>query len=318
MTSSTGLLRFRCPGCGAPLQSARADRFECSQDGSHFGLEDGIWRFLPQTDRDRWQGFLDLYSEVRRDEGWRGATENAYRRALPSVPATDPHYKIWQIRASSLRVLRRKTLAPLARSLSRPLLIADLGAGNGWLANRLADDHHRIAAVDLDDNRDDGLGAIRWYGHDSIVAVQASFERLPWIDGLFDVAVFNGSLHYAQDAETPLAEALRTLRAGGRLVILDTPFYRQQSSGDIMLAERNQDFRSRHHTISSVEHEGFLTRSRLEALGRKLGVRWHVRRPWYGLDWALRPMKNRLLRLREPARFLVVEGQRINEVSFPR
>lgn len=308
--TNPGLAPFACPRCGTVLTPAGDDRLTCPADGSAFSREDAIWRFLSTDERDRWRGFLDLYSRVRREEGWRGPSEPDALRALPEVPATDPRRTIWNIRRISLETLKRRTVAPMRARRGRPLRIADLGAGNGWLGNRLAEDGHRIAAIDIDDDESDGLGACRSYRRDQLIAVQATFERLPWPDESFDLAVFNGALHYAVDIATPLTEALRVLRADGRLVILDSPFYRRRSSGERMIEERDRSFRERHRARSSIDHEGFLTRARIEEVGRALGVDWRILRPWYGLDWALRPLKNRLLGLREPARFFYVEGRR--------
>lgn len=271
---------------------------------------DGIWRLLDAHDHARWNAFVDLYRAVREDEGWRRPLPSAWYQALPIVPGDDPHRFVWGVRAVSYRVLLKRIVGPLTRQLGRSLSVVDLGAGNAWLAYRLAGLGHQVAAVDLDDDPLDGLGAWRNYGDPPpFVPVQASFETLPWPDQSFDLAVFNGALHYAPDAGAVLGEAVRVLRRQGRLAILDTPFYRHEASGRTMVEERDRRFEARHGRKSSTSHEDFLTRERLRAIGDQQAVSWRVWKPWYGLRWALRPWQNRLLGLREPARFLVIGGR---------
>jgi ArsR family transcriptional regulator len=47
------------------------------------------------------------------------------------------------------------------------------------------------------------------------------FNNLPVGDGEFDTVIFHQVLHYAQHPEAVIAEAIRTLAPGGRLVIVD-------------------------------------------------------------------------------------------------
>ncbi len=58
------------------------------------------------------------------------------------------------------------------------LRILDLGAGNGWLSNRLAQRGHSLLAVDLLTNPEDGLGAFTNY-ETLFTPVQAEYDRLP-------------------------------------------------------------------------------------------------------------------------------------------
>ena len=108
--------------------------------------------------------------------------------------------------------------------------MADLGAGNGWLANRLALAGHTVAAVDLNVDPADGLGACRHYAN-RFETAQADFDALPFGDTSLDLVVFNGSLHYSTDYAATLGEALRTLRPGGTLAVLDSPVYTDPASG---------------------------------------------------------------------------------------
>jgi ubiquinone/menaquinone biosynthesis C-methylase UbiE len=61
----------------------------------------------------------------------------------------------------------------------------------------------------------------------------ADMYRLPLADGGFDLAVLQMVLHYADDPAGVIAEAVRVLRPGGRLVLVDLAEHRRSD-----LAER--------------------------------------------------------------------------------
>src|SRR5207245_9646115 len=106
--------------------------------------------------------FAREYQTVRRDEGW-GSADGAYYRSLPYTDLTGRFSAIWRIRARSYQMLVQRVLEPLEGDNSRALKILDVGAGSGWLANRLALRGHWVAALDLLADPLDGLGAVRHY-----------------------------------------------------------------------------------------------------------------------------------------------------------
>ena len=152
----------------------------------------------------------------------------------------------------------------------------------------------------------DGLTAARHYAP-SWPRLQAELDHLPLADSQADAAVFNASLHYSTDYLTTLREALRVLRPGGSLVILESPIYRKEESGRRMVAERHADFERRFGTRSealpSIE---YLTWERLDRLAEELGLRWSSIHTWYGWRWSMRPWIARLKRKREPSRFVIL------------
>ena len=81
------------------------------------------------------------YESIRRAEG-RGSDDPAYYRALPFEDLTDRFRSDWQIRATSFRALVRHVLEPAEARQRGPLRVLDLGAGSGWLSNRLAQRGH--------------------------------------------------------------------------------------------------------------------------------------------------------------------------------
>ena len=165
-------------------------------------------------------------------------------------------------------------------------------------------------AVDLSTDPLDGLGAHVHYPQEgSFLPVQASFDRLPLWAAQVDLIVFNGSLHYSSNYRASLTEALRILAPTGRLVIMDSPIYRHRRSGEAMMAAREAEL-ARHESAADTKGtEGFLTYGQLDRLQTDLGLAWRHHRPFYGVDWVLRPWKNRLLDRREPMRFRLLVGR---------
>jgi methylase of polypeptide subunit release factors len=271
----------------------------------------GIWRFLTAEQHAEVEDFLQRYQTVRTAEGW-GTDDASYYRALPEVPAGDPHRAVWRERARAFQAFRDHVLTCFESELGRPLQILDLGAGNGWLAHRLAARGHTVAAVDLSDHPTDGLGAWCNYGESRFTPVQASFDCLPFADGQADLVVFNASLHHSVDLSQTLGEALRVLRAGGRVVILDSPFYTAATHGERMVCERDgqfaRDYGFRGPTRAAA---GFLTPDRLANLAALWSIRWQQiwPTPWWRRAW--RRQVGRLRLGREPATFPIVVGQQL-------
>jgi HemK-related putative methylase len=274
---TTNPFAWACPRCRGDLALGDGSA-QCATCGSLFVRRDGIWRFLSEEDERRTATFVREYETVRAAEGWR-ATGAAYFRALPEVPRDDLNRAIWARRTLSYRRLLDNVIVPRERRSQCPLVILDLGAGNCWLAHQLARRGHTVAALDLVTNDWDGLGAQSWYHDDAdpapFTAIQASFDRLPCAGGQVDLVIFNAALHYARDYAATLTEALRVLRPGGQLVILDSPLYRDAASGARMVREREAHF-SRAYGFSgdTLANEAYLTDARLADLARTLGIAW--------------------------------------------
>jgi len=301
---------FICPRCQTALERSTPHRLTCPRDGLDFHKVDGIWRFLLPENEAHYSRFIQEYQAVRRFEE-RGSTDAAYYRALPHKDLSGRFSTDWSIRARSYNALIKHVITALQERLGRPLKLFDLGAGNGWLSNRLAFEGNRVFAVDLLVNEQDGLGAWKHY-ENAFTPLQAEFNHLPVIDGCADAVIFNASFHYSEDYGRTLREALRVLAPEGLIVVMDSPVYRRGVSGEQMVAERRAEFLRRYGLASdSLGSEGYMTYARMRDLGRSFGVRWRHIRPYYGLRWALRPVAAWLRRRREPARFGLWTGARI-------
>ncbi len=293
-----------CPLCHTPWLPPYGNSLVCPVDKLTFTCEDGIWRFLLPERATYLRQFMAEYEQVRLAEGW-GSSDPAYYRALPFKDLSGRYPAIWHIRAQSYRALQKQLLG----QRPAPQRILDLGAGNGWLAYRLVQAGHEVTAVDLMVNRVDGLGTHPFYGS-VYLPLQAEFAHLPLTDGQFDWVIFNGSFHYATSYEETLGEVLRLLRPHGRVLIMDSPLYKDGGSGEKMVQEREALFAAQHgFRGKALPHENFLTYERLAEITAVLPLTWRFIQPYYGWRWMLRPWWARLRGGREPATFQLIVGE---------
>jgi SAM-dependent methyltransferase len=306
-------LSLRCPRCfenmGAfdPLDSSL--RPVCEQCGFVLLNSDGIWEALAPDREERFRQFVREYQTVRAQEG-RGSPCADFYLALPYEDVTRRNRWQWAIRARSYRFLDDKLLPQIEQNYPQGMNVLDIGAGNGWLSYRLALRGHRPVAVDLLDNDEDGLGAARHYFPclpSPFARFQGEMDRLPFAEAQFDLALFNASFHYSENYERTLRETLRCLGRPGNVIILDSPFYAHDVSGRQMVQERQAEFQKRYGFPSnSIPCREYLTDETLGDLARACGLRWSILKPWYGLGWAFRPLKARLLGRRQPAKFYLL------------
>ena len=109
----------------------------------------------------------------------------------------------------------------------------DLGCGSGRVAESLAPFVRRVVAVD---SSREMLRAARdrLLEVDNVDVREGRLESLPLADGELDVAIMFLVLHYVVHPEAVFAEAARTLRPDGRLLIADmTPHDRRAYQHDM-------------------------------------------------------------------------------------
>jgi ubiquinone/menaquinone biosynthesis C-methylase UbiE len=293
---------FICPACGETLTQEH-DVMTCPADSSRFVNKGGVWRFLSDDRRNTYQPFIKDYEKIRAAEG-RNQQPSAWYRSLPNVEDDAG----WKIRATSYATLLKHVIQPMTE---KPLKVVDLGAGNGWLSNRLSEHGHRVVAVDLLVNDWDGLGAHHHYGT-TFTRVQAEYDHIPFASTQFDLVIYNAAFHYSTSYQTTLREACRVLRPDGSVVIMDTPIYHDARSGAQMVTEREAQFQLQYGTPSNhLPSENYLTYQRLAELGSETGVQWRIIKPFFGIKWALRPLRAKLRGHREPAKFHVICGRRL-------
>ncbi|MFL6447418.1 MAG: metalloregulator ArsR/SmtB family transcription factor [Bryobacteraceae bacterium] len=113
-------------------------------------------------------------------------------------------------------------LAEALLTLMPPIVIADLGAGEGTFSQLLARGAERVIAVDNSERMVDfGAKLAEKHAVANLEYRLGDMEALPISDGEVDLAFFSQSLHHALNPERAVSEAWRIVRPGGRVAILD-------------------------------------------------------------------------------------------------
>jgi SAM-dependent methyltransferase len=131
------------------------------------------------------------------------------------------------------QIVPGRSWAAWARALGHllpPLVVADLGCGDGYLTVEASRFAKRVIAVDrsaaaLARARDMANRLVRRPGEagrlTNVEWKRGELEALPLADGTVDVALLSQALHHAAAPATALAEAVRILKPGGRVLLLD-------------------------------------------------------------------------------------------------
>jgi len=113
-------------------------------------------------------------------------------------------------------------LAEVLLRLMPPMVIADLGAGEGTFSQLLALRAKRVIAIDNSEKMVEFGGKLaRNHGLHNLEYRLGDLESVPLEDGAVDMAFFSQSLHHALHPEKAVEEAFRIVRSGGRIAILD-------------------------------------------------------------------------------------------------
>lgn len=131
-----------------------------------------------------------------------------------------------------------KSIAEALLRLLPPLVIADLGTGEGVFALLLAQRASRVIAVDSSANMIEvGREQAQRNGIQNVEFRLGDMEELPITDAEVDLVFYSQSLHHAPHPERALAEAARILVPGGRVVILDLARHRFEEAREIYADE---------------------------------------------------------------------------------
>jgi ubiquinone/menaquinone biosynthesis C-methylase UbiE/DNA-binding HxlR family transcriptional regulator len=131
-----------------------------------------------------------------------------------------------------------KSLAEALLRLMPPLVVADLGAGEGSSALLLSQKAVRVIAVDSSAKMIDvGREQARRNAVTNIEFRLGDMEEIPIAAGEVELAFFSQSLHHALHPAHALEEAARILVAGGRIVILDLVRHRFEEARELYADE---------------------------------------------------------------------------------
>jgi ArsR family transcriptional regulator len=158
---------------------------------------------LPEAQRD--QAALELTLRKRQDKTRAFFDDMAGRLGREYVPG-----RSW------------KSIAEALLQLLPPMVIADLGAGEGAFSLLLAQRAQQVIAVDNSDKMVElGSTLARKQGVTALEYRKGDLEAVPIADGSVDLALFSQSLHHALHPERAVGEAWRILKPGGRIAVLD-------------------------------------------------------------------------------------------------
>jgi len=113
----------------------------------------------------------------------------------------------------------------LAHGLLRllpPLVIADMGAGEGTLSQLLAKKAKRVIAIDNSEKMVEyGAKLARENGFSNLEYRLGDIEEPPIDPGSVDLVLFSQALHHAARPQRAVEAAHRILKPGGRILVLD-------------------------------------------------------------------------------------------------
>ena len=190
---------------------------------------------LPEAEHD--PAALDLVLRKRQDKARAFFDDMAGRLGREYVPG-----RSW------------KSIAEALLQLLPPMVVADLGAGEGAFSLLLAQRAQQVIAIDNSDRMVElGSALAKKTGVTTLEYRKGDLEAVPIADGSVDLALFSQSLHHALHPARAVGEAWRILRPGGRIAILDLVQHR--------FAEARELYADVWLGFSEVELEKLLTKA---------------------------------------------------------
>lgn len=160
-------------------------------------------REVPEVEADR--AGLELVLRKRQDRMRRYFDELAGKFGRQYVPG-----RSW------------RGLAEAALKVLPPMVIADLGAGEGTFAQLLAQRATKVIAIDNSEKMVEfGSELARTHGIANLEYRLGDIEAPPIEDASVDLAFISQALHHAQHPDRAIREAWRIVRPGGKIVVLD-------------------------------------------------------------------------------------------------
>jgi ubiquinone/menaquinone biosynthesis C-methylase UbiE/biotin operon repressor len=115
-----------------------------------------------------------------------------------------------------------KGIAEALLKLMPPLVIADLGAGEGTISQLMAQRAKKVIAIDNSEKMVEfGSELAKKHGIRNLEYRLGELEDVPIRSATVDVAFLSQALHHARHPERALAEAWRILKPSGQVAILD-------------------------------------------------------------------------------------------------
>ncbi|MBL9130037.1 MAG: metalloregulator ArsR/SmtB family transcription factor [Verrucomicrobiaceae bacterium] len=127
-----------------------------------------------------------------------------------------------------------KALGETLLKLMPPLVIADLGAGEGTLSQLLAQRAKKVIAVDNSEKMVAyGAELARTHGFTNLEFRLGDLEQPPVASKSVDLVFLSQALHHAQSPAAALRGAYGILKPGGRIVVLDLLQHQFEKARDL-------------------------------------------------------------------------------------
>ncbi len=219
MKEKYGIL-YACPYCKSPLDvekdtvvsgEIREGSLVCAHDDKRFTIKKGIPRLVTREEEE----YEPVTSEVEED----GETH-----VIIEDPAFYPNLKsIKNKQEMEIRNKNYEKLLALLREENKQRVL-EIGSGNCWLANRLAD-YYEVFALDTNTGPSGLEVSDIYFNADKYFErVQGEPANLPLASKSFDVVVCSAALHKT-NPEAALGEISRVLKDDGVLYIVDSAIY---------------------------------------------------------------------------------------------
>jgi ubiquinone/menaquinone biosynthesis C-methylase UbiE len=161
--------------------------------------------------------FEDIYIKLRQKE--KRLYSDLQVKMLPSIEFSHPHSNEWKARSKSATRLLK-----YLENKKKPLMILEVGCGNGWLSALLAGlEQSRITGSDI--NQFELNQAKRVFNNLSNLNFITGDLRELIFENKFDIIVFAASIQYFPDFGKTISHAMTLLNEPGEIHILDSYFY---------------------------------------------------------------------------------------------
>lgn len=200
---STQLSQLKAAGLVSDERSGKNNMYSCTADPDLMEVARAAAEEVPEVAADK--ASLRHLLRKRRDTARAYFDELAGRFGKDYVPG-----RSWKALAEALiKVLNYK-------------IVADLGAGEGTLAQLLAQRAEKVIAVDLSPKMVEfGQSLAVQNGLANLEYRLGDIEEPPIADKTLDLAILSQALHHAEHPQRAIDAAFRILKSGGRLIVLD-------------------------------------------------------------------------------------------------